>query len=400
MLKKFYKKFLIFHFIYILIVYKQKIVYKMLTNLNDYISKSNFQECLVECLKNNELHLGLLLTHILKTKKTDLELKELIFFEEQFRKKINGIEIDGNCINVSENIINNEEERVYIRVKLFCNWTSSDELTDIWDKMSQGNNTWNNIKLVLEEPIDYYVVINCPPIGTIFEDKSKVILFHMEPNIPKHPELWGEWSSKKKGDLKFVGSHDVEYNNNEWHISKTYNELKNHSIEKNEDLANVLTTILSDKYKDPGHVKRIDFVKFLETKNDFPIHVYGGNKFEWKNYKGVLPYHKKDDGLFPYKYSFNVENYEIRNYFSEKLIDGILSETLVFYHGCMNISEFINPKAFVYLELLDFEKDYLIIKNSIENNLWEERLPYIKEAKEKILDELQFFPRLERIINS
>ena len=100
-----------------------------------------------------------------------------------------------------------------------------------------------------------------------------------------------------------------------------------------------------------------------------------------------------------YCFVYSIFGFEIRNYFTEKLVDGILSETLVFYHGCPNIEEFIDSKAFVRLELIDFEKDYLKVKEAIENNLWKERLPYIKEAKNKILNELQFFPRLERIIN-
>jgi hypothetical protein len=168
-------------------------------------------------------------------------------------------------------------------------------------------------------------------------------------------------------------------------------------IQKNPDLNHVLTTILSDKYKDPGHIKRVDFIKFIENKMD--VHVFGSNKFLWKNYKGSLPYHNKDESLFPYKYSFNVENHSIKNYYTEKLIDGILAETLVFYSGCFNVRDYIDERAFVYLELSNFEHDYQIIKKAIEEDWYSQRLPYIKEAKQKILNELQFFPRLHSIIN-
>ena len=104
--------------------------------------------------------------------------------------------------------------------------------------------------------------------------------------------------------------------------------------------------------------------------------------------------------MFPYKYVFNVENNSIKNYYTEKLVDGILAECLVFYSGCYNVKEYIDEKAFVYLQLDDFEKDYKIVQDAIQNNLWEERLPYIRKAKQKILNYLQFFPRLERIINN
>ena len=90
--------------------------------------------------------------------------------------------------------------------------------------------------------------------------------------------------------------------------------------------------------------KKVD--KFLEKKGLY-IHVYGSNKFLWNQYNGSLPYHKKDEALLPYKYTFNVENNSIKNYCTEKLIDGILSETLVFYSGCYNIREYIDKRAFV-----------------------------------------------------
>jgi hypothetical protein len=104
--------------------------------------------------------------------------------------------------------------------------------------------------------------------------------------------------------------------------------------------------------------------------------------------------------MFPYKYTFNVENHSIKNYYTEKLIDGILAETLVFYSGCYNARDYIDERAFVYLELSNFEKDFQTIKKAIEEDWYTQRLPYIKEAKQKILNELQFFPRLYAIINN
>ena len=129
------------------------------------------------------------------------------------------------------------------------------------------------------------------------------------------------------------------------------------------------------------------------------VDVFGGNRFLWNNYKGSLPYHKKDDALFPYKYTFNCENHSNKNYCTEKLYDGILAECLVFYNGCFNAKDLIDERAFVYLELSNFEKDYELIKKAINDNWWQHRLPYIKAMKKKILNELQFFPRIEKIIN-
>ena len=53
--------------------------------------------------------------------------------------------------------------------------------------------------------------------------------------------------------------------------------------------------------------------KFLEKKG-ISIDVYGSDRFGYKNYKGKLPMYEKDEGLFPYKYTFNCENNSIKNY--------------------------------------------------------------------------------------
>jgi len=348
-----------------------------MTEVSNLLSSNNFKEAINYCVDKHFFSIAFLISKI------------------------------SNCNEHSETILNNlpnippyflENVNKKIRILLCCSWTSSENICKTWRKMSMNNNCcWNDIHIVSQEPADYYCVINRPPPQLSNIDKKKTILFRMEPYMENDERQWGDWSKPNISDFLFVGSHNLHLNNMEWHLAKTYNELMNEEIEKDISLNNVLTTILSDKYSDKGHIKRIDFVKFLEKKG-INVHVFGGNKFLWKNYKGSLPYHKKDDSLFPYKYSFNCENHSIKNYCTEKLIDGILAETLVFYSGCFNIKDYIDEKAFIYLELSNFENDYNIIKKAIEEDWYSQRLPYIKEAKKKILNELQFFPRLEHIL--
>ena len=343
--------------------------------LEKLIQDNNIIDALQLCISKNEYDTLKMLCFIYKDK---------LIYDINFKKIYNMVE---------NNKIHNLDT---IRVLLLCNWCTSKELCDIWNKMSKGNYTWDNIEIVYEEPYDYYCVINKTTENI---DLSKTILFRMEPHIDKNPHIWSkEWSELNPKNFKFCGAHELYLNNVEWHLSKTYNELLTEKIMKNKEICNILSTVISDKYSEPGHMKRVDFVKFLETK-DIEIDVYGGNRFNWGNYKGPLPYHKKDDSLFPYKYTFNCENNEINNYCTEKLYDGILAECLVFYSGCPNIKDILDERAYVYLYLSNFEKDYETIKKAIEENWWKQRLPYIKEAKNKILNELQFFPRLKQILS-
>jgi hypothetical protein len=223
----------------------------------------------------------------------------------------------------------------------------------------------------------------------------------MEPRMKENALSWGEeWVNPDSKEFFKVLKHDTrDYNNIEWHLSLTYNQFLNYEIVKNPNYDKVLSTVTSSKYIDIGDMKRIDFIKFLESKN-FPIHVYGDNKWDYKDYRGELPYHKKDDGIFPYKYIFNTENNQKHFYCTEKLIDGILGECLTFYWGCPNIRDIIDPRAYVELDLSNFEKNYEIIKKAIHEDWYTQRLPFIRNEKEKILNHLQFFPRLEKILQT
>lgn len=361
-----------------------------INQIDQYISSNDINNTLKSCYDNKQYYLGYLISNIYLYTYNQIDNNDLNKYLTLFSDKIN--EYNKNNENI-DNITNFKT----IKIMLLCNWLDTKDITEVWNKMSKGNYKWNNIELVLNEPVDYYVVINCPPIH-IFPDKKKTIIFHMEPNIDNNKNYWGYWSTPLKSEFAWIGYHKDEYNNNEWHLNKTYNQLLNENIEKDNNKNFILSTILSNKYRDPGHIKRIDFIKFLESKN-MHVDVYGGNKFDWINYKGELPYHNKNDGILPYKYTFNCENYEIRNYYTEKLIDGILGECLTFYWGCPNIPEHIDPRAYVKLELYDFEKDYKTIKKAIEEDWWSQRIDYIRIEKQKILNEKQFFPRLEKIIN-
>jgi hypothetical protein len=372
----------------------------MSTEIEKYISEGNFNEVIAECMRTNQNHLGLLISRIIQDSSSLSETTQLMdqVSANVFGECKNNIEIVDYVDIFEENPpILEEKLENKIRVMMYCNWSSSEELCNLWNKMSKGDYTWNNIQIVWSEPYDYAVVINSTNVKVSL-NPSKIIVFHMEPNIPSNPELWGYWSNPDDKSYLYVGRHETSCNNNEWHLSKTYSQLTRETVVKNYEVANILSTVLSDKYQDPGHIKRIDFIKFLDKKG-FPVHVYGSNKFEWKDYKGSLPLHKKDEAMFPYKYTFNVENFSNKGLITEKLFDGILSETLTFYNGCLDTKLYINEKAYVWLDLNNFEEDYEKIKIAIDEDWWSQRIDIIRSEKQRILNETQFFPRIEKIIN-
>ena len=383
----------------------------MSIDIENYILKKDICGALEQCIREKQYNFGLLLGKIWMYNnkiETDNKIKSLLNelednIDESSTEEIKKPDKITSSVIISSNSNNNIDDK--IRVLCICNWTSSIYLCQFYNRMSKGNFTWNNIRIVSEEPCDYYVIINSPNSPQIDTDisstypKEKTILFRMEPNMQYNNQMWKQWSNPNKDHFLFAGFHEEHYNNIEWHLSLTYNQLMSCEIIKDSTLNFSISTIISNKYSDIGHKKRIDFLKFLDTKDDIILHVFGTNNHNWKHYKGVLPDKEKDNGLLPYKYTFNAENNVIHNYFTEKIVDGILSECLTVYFGCPNLSEYINNQAFVKLELEDFEKDYNTLKKMYFENWWSQRIHIIKQEKRKILNELHFFPRLEKIIN-
>ena len=63
--------------------------------------------------------------------------------------------------------------------------------------------------------------------------------------------------------------------------------------------------------------------------------------------RGYQPFERKQDGLAPYRYSVVIENIREPDYFTEKMVDAALCETVPIYWGCPNIEAFFNPEGMV-----------------------------------------------------
>lgn len=304
----------------------------------------------------------------------------------------------GDLYHYSEN-----EETPKIKVKVMCNWCNSSELCQEWDKMSKGGGKWGKVYITDQDDSDFYVIINSPLEGEYY-DPIRTIVFQMEPWCYNENQKWGvktwrEWARPDEDKFLQVRTHQKYHCNGFWQIGYNYHQLKN--LNPSKKYGNKISSICSPKYFDPGHIKRINFIKFLQEKGDVDMDIYGyNNDHGLKNFKGALKMSEKQDGIEGYKYYFICENNQESNYMTEKIWEPLLCETLCFYWGCPNLGEYIDERAYVVLNLDNFEESHKTIKKAIENNLWEERLPIIRREKHKILDRYNFFPTLENIIDS
>jgi FkbM family methyltransferase len=303
-----------------------------------------------------------------------------------------------------------------IYVKMLCNWASSEQLCKEWSNMCDDPDEfrWKDIRLTWTDDvniIDYYVIINSPPPNTYYDPK-KTIVFQMEPwvNDPSKNwgvKTWGKWSVPDTDKFLAVRGRKTSHHNNAfWQLELNYNQLSNlqeYMQANNIVKSSSISSICSSKYFDEGHIARIDLLKYIESKNDESVHIdiYNqDNNHQFKNYVGpVTPYVDKIKGMLSYKYYFMIENNYEHGFITEKIWEPILCESLVFYYGCPNISEYIDCNAYVLLDITDFEKSYQIIKRAIEEDWWSQRIDIIRKEKQRILNELAFFPVIEKIIN-
>lgn len=95
----------------------------------------------------------------------------------------------------------------------------------------------------------------------------------------------------------------------------------------------MLSLIASKKKALKGHKLRHRIARRL-TETGKEADLIGG---------GYRPFLDKSEGLAPYRYSVVIENSRQPGYFTEKLVDALLLETVPIYWGAPDIADFFNP---------------------------------------------------------
>jgi len=247
--------------------------------------------------------------------------------------------------------------------------------------------------------IDYYVIINSPPAGAHYIPE-KTIVFQMEPWIEDPSKnwgvkTWGDWATPDPQKFFKVFTHKTHLNNVQWQIdypfyNKPVVELKQDKV----------AAICSQKNFDKGHLLRNNFIKYIDFSGTLDmVDVFGRENYhQFKSYKGPVPADNKYNVYAFYKYVLAVENNSEHNYATEKLWEAILCESLCFYWGCPNLEDHIDARAFVRLPLEDPVAALQIIQQAIAEDWWTERIAVIKQMKERLLNELGFFPRMAALL--
>lgn len=144
----------------------------------------------------------------------------------------------------------------------------------------------------------------------------------------------------------------------------------------------MISTVCSQRTgKNTLHSSRVDFTAHL--KEDLPeLDIFG---------HGVNPMNDKAEALDPYQFHIAVENHVYNHHLTEKLPDAFLGYTLPFYHGAPNAADYFPKESFIPIDINDYPRTLEIIRSHLANNEYQDRLPYIVEARRRVLEEQNLF---------
>ncbi len=138
------------------------------------------------------------------------------------------------------------------------------------------------------------------------------------------------------------------------------------------------------------HYKRFHFTAQLKARIP-ELDVFG---------HGIRQMNDKAEALDPYQYHIVIENHIFPHHLTEKLPDAFLGYTLPFYHGCPNAMQYFPRESFIPININDFERAAAIIRSTLANNEYKDRLPYIIKARQLVLDKYNLFAMLDGEISS
>jgi hypothetical protein len=152
---------------------------------------------------------------------------------------------------------------------------------------------------------------------------------------------------------------------------------------------NDLSVVCSSARKFEAHRSRFEFVSKLKEILGDRLHWYG---------RGIHDLPRKANAIIPYRYSIAIENNAIEHFWTEKLADIYLGHAFPFYSGGANIGRYFDERTFETIDISDPVGAAKKIERTIESGIYEERLPLIREARRKIMEDYNLFNETWKIV--
>lgn len=259
-------------------------------------------------------------------------------------------------------------------------WGNAEDILKEFNLMCNFRNCIFGDTLLVSSDPDFWIIINEPNPEDIDKiEVSKSLYFCLEPITVAFPWI----SMINKNELYYYHDPNCNFNAGQWKMDTI-----NIKFLPSCDLVkeNKVSSILSSKLFHEGHILRLELLRYIDSHSSI-LHVYGKeNYFNLRSYMKPVDYYMQHTVLLPYKYYLMPENNNLDYYVTEKVWEPILCECVCFYWGCPNLSQFIDERCIIRLDIQNLEESYQTIANAIENNEWEKRIDAIRKAKKWILE--------------
>lgn len=242
---------------------------------------------------------------------------------------------------------------------------------------------------------DVTVIINHSLIDLDITSKSgNIFLLHQEPNTVgiynkkyltdnRISKLFTHTPSRSKG-VEVITSHPGL----PWSLNMSHFELNSQAFrdEKND----AIVMISSNKRYFSGHILRLRVRDWI-LKNQSNVNLYG---------RGHNPFEKKEKVLSHFKYSIEVENILKNDYWTEKLSDCFLMNTLPIYQGCPNLTKYFPEDSFINATGCTPSETVALAQSAVRDREWERRQDALAEAKRLVLEKYSLFPTIFEMAKS
>lgn len=137
-----------------------------------------------------------------------------------------------------------------------------------------------------------------------------------------------------------------------------------------------ISALVGGKRMAEGHILRQN-LWFRENKIKNPTKFFLSGAFGGiQNYNNNPVLGDSKNPLFDSQFHICIENVKRRNWFTEKLIDCMVTKTVPIYCGCPNVGDWFDTRGFIIVDSLD---EIIDACNNLDENTYENMLPYVEE---------------------
>jgi NAD-dependent dihydropyrimidine dehydrogenase PreA subunit len=302
-------------------------------------------------------------------------------------------------------------KKKYIRIRFFSDFCTSESCKQTYERMCLYKKLdyygkTKKIYITTTETYTHVFLLNCPVPGSLHVEKECVIGYAHEPPNNSYLRLYYnnfiEYAVNNIGKYfigsvnalpspPFIGHHGFLFHEIPKNIGSGDGKISNKKTK-------VMSIMVSQKLYTPGHKYRHELVSYI-LKHKLPIDIWGNGT---KIYTQRFPENNNICGDFKsmaemcenYMFTIAIENTSHDHYFTEKIVNPLIYDTIPLYWGCKKIEEYF-PNYSIKLTG-NINMDIITISRVLKNPQYF-ALKH-KSNVEEVLDKVNLIKNVERLL--